>query len=161
MVSTPTFDPNPFVTGISTDDFAKLRDSDDLPLFNRSLQGQYPPGSIIKPIIGLAGLHYGIISASSTVTDPGWYKLPNEDRLYRDWKKGGHGERVNLHEAIAGSCDVFFYDLAYKLGVDKIHKFSSQFGLGLASGIDSTHERSGLLPSRQWKYEKKTYLGFR
>ena len=160
MVSTPTFDPNPFVTGISINDFAKLRDSDDLPLFNRSLQGQYPPGSIIKPIIGLAGLHYGVISASSTVPDPGWYKLPNEDRLYRDWKKGGHGDRVNLHEAIAGSCDVFFYDLAYKLGVDKIHSFSSQFGLGSVSGIDSTHERSGLLPSRQWKYEKKNLPWF-
>ncbi len=155
MVSTPTFDPNPFVTGISNNDFARLRDSEDLPLFNRSLQGRYPPGSIIKPIIGLAGLHYGKITASSTVADPGWYKLPNEDRLYRDWKKGGHGDFVNLHEAIAGSCDVFFYDLSYKLGVDKIYNFSSQFGLGSVSGIDSTHENPGLLPSRQWKYNNK------
>lgn len=155
MVSAPTFNPNPFVTGISNDDFSMLRDSENLPLFNRSLQGQYPPGSIIKPIIGLAGLHYGAITASSTVADPGWYKLPNDDRLYRDWKKGGHGDFVNLHEAIAGSCDVFFYDLSHKLGVDKIYNFASQFGLGKTLGIDSTHEQSGLLPSRQWKYENK------
>mgnify|MGYP001378168556 CR=1 FL=1 len=155
MVSTPSYDPNPFVTGISTIDYAKLRDSIDLPLFNRSLQGQYPPGSTIKPIIGLAGLHYQVITADSTVPDPGWYQLPNDDRFYRDWKREGHGHKVNLHDSIAESCDVFFYDLAYQLGVDKIHDFSSLFGLGVRSGIDSTSERSGLLPSRQWKVAKK------
>ena len=155
MVSTPSYDPNPFVTGISTIDYAKLRNSIDLPLFNRSLQGQYPPGSTIKPIIGLAGLHYQVITADSTVSDPGWYQLPNDDRFYRDWKREGHGHKVNLHDSIAESCDVFFYDLAYQLGVDKIHDFSSLFGLGVRSGIDSTSERSGLLPSRQWKKAKK------
>ena len=86
MVSTPSYDANPFVTGISNNDYTKLRESIDLPLFNRSLQGQYPPGSTIKPIIGLAGLHYRVVSASSNVADPGWYQLPNDDRLYRDWK---------------------------------------------------------------------------
>ena len=155
MVSTPSYNPNPFVTGISTVNYAKLRNSVDLPLFNRSLQGQYPPGSTIKPIIGLAGLHYDVITADSTISDPGWYRLPNDERFYRDWKREGHGHKVNLYDSIAQSCDVFFYDLAYRLGVDKIHDFSRLFGLGLISGIDSTSERSGLLPSRQWKVAKK------
>ena len=160
MVSTPTYDANPFVTGISTENYAKLRDSIDLPLFNRSLQGQYPPGSTIKPIIGLAGLHYRVVSASSNVADPGWYQLPNDDRLYRDWKKGGHADFINLHDSIAQSCDVYFYDLAYKLGVDRIHDFSVHFGLGVRTGIDSTNERSGLLPSREWKKQNKNQPWF-
>ena len=160
MVSTPTYDANPFVTGISTENYAKLRDSIDLPLFNRSLQGQYPPGSTIKPIIGLAGLHYRVVSASSNVADPGWYQLPNDDRLYRDWKKGGHADFINLHDSIAQSCDVYFYDLAYKIGVDRIHDFSAHFGLGERTGIDSTNERSGLLPSREWKKQNKNQPWF-
>lgn len=160
MVSTPSYDANPFVTGISTEDYAKLRESIDLPLFNRSLQGQYPPGSTIKPIIGLAGLHYRIVSASSNVADPGWYQLPNDDRLYRDWKKGGHAHFINLHDSLAQSCDVYFYDLAYKLGVDRIHDFSAQFGLGSRTGIDSTNERRGLLPSREWKKQNKNQPWF-
>ena len=160
MVSTPSYDANPFVTGISTKDYAKLRESIDLPLFNRSLQGQYPPGSTIKPIIGLAGLHYRLVSATSNVADPGWYQLPNDDRLYRDWKKGGHSHFINLHDSIAQSCDVYFYDLAYKLGVDRIHDFSAQFGLGARTGIDSTNERSGLLPSREWKKQNKNQPWF-
>ena len=160
MVSTPSYDANPFVTGISTEDYAKLRESIDLPLFNRSLQGQYPPGSTVKPIIGLAGLHHRIVSASSNVADPGWYQLPNDDRLYRDWKKGGHAHFINLHDSLAQSCDVYFYDLAYKLGVDRIHDFSAQFGLGSRTGIDSTNERSGLLPSREWKKQNKNQPWF-
>lgn len=155
MVSTPSYDANPFVTGISNNDYTKLRESIDLPLFNRSLQGQYPPGSTIKPIIGLAGLHYRVVSASSNVADPGWYQLPNDDRLYRDWKKGGHASFIDLHDSIAQSCDVYFYDLAYKLGVDRIHEFSAQFGLGERTWIDSTSERSGLLPSREWKKQTR------
>lgn len=155
MVSTPSYNPNLFVTGISEDDYSKLRDSIDLPLFNRSLQGQYPPGSTTKPIIGLAGLHYDVVTPQTTVADPGWYQLPNDDRLYRDWKKGGHAARVDLHDAIVESCDVYFYDLAYKLGIDRIHEFLTEFGLGSMTGIDSNNERSGLLPSRDWKRATK------
>ncbi|MBT8149028.1 MAG: penicillin-binding protein 2 [Gammaproteobacteria bacterium] len=151
MVSTPSFDPNLFVTGISTQDYAKLRDSIDLPLFNRSLQGQYPPGSTIKPIIGLAGLQYGVVTPATAIDDPGWYQLPNDQRYHRDWKRGGHGASVNLHQAIEQSCDTYFYDLAYKLGIDRIHAFAQHFGLGAKTGIDSSNERSGLLPSRAWK----------
>jgi penicillin-binding protein 2 len=155
IVSTPSYDPNLFVTGISTRDYSALRDSQDLPLFNRSLQGQYPPGSTLKPIFGLAGLHYGVVNAYSAVRDPGWYKLENDDRLYRDWKEWGHGKTVAFKQAIAESCDVYFYDLAFKLGIDRIHDFSAQFGLGRVTGVDQTSERAGLLPSSEWKKTAK------
>lgn len=155
LVSAPGFDTNLFVTGISSRDYAALRDSKDLPLFNRALQGQYPPGSTVKPIFGLAGLHYGVITPQHRVYDPGWYQLPNDERFYRDWKKGGHATWVDLEMSIVESCDTYFYDLAYKLGIDRIHEFTEPFGLGSATGIDSTNERSGLLPSRQWKRQMK------
>ena len=157
LVSTPSFDANLFVNGISSKDYSELRDSHDLPLFNRALQGQYPPGSTIKPILGMAGLHYGVITANTRMYDPGWYQLPNEERRYRDWnwKRGGHGANVDLQMSIVESCDVFFYDLAYKLGIDRIHDYLYPFGLGHATGIDNTNERSGLLPSRDWKRKMK------
>lgn len=151
MMSTPSFDANWFVNGISRKQYQSLNESLDLPLFNRALQGQYPPGSTVKPIYGLAGLHYGVITAGSTVADPGWYQLPNDDRLYRDWKRQGHGKQVNLDQAIVESCDTFFYDLAYQLGIDRISEFAGYFGLGASTGADNTNERQGLLPSRQWK----------
>lgn len=155
MVSVPSYNPNLFVTGISEEDYSELRDSRDLPLFNRSLQGQYPPGSTTKPIIGLAGLHYNVVSPESTVRDPGWYQLPNDERFYRDWKRGGHAEKINMQTAIVESCDVYFYDLSYRLGIDRIHAFMSEFGLGEPTGIDSSNERAGLLPSREWKRASK------
>ena len=155
MVSTPSFDANLFVGGISRKDYSKLRDSLDLPLFNRALQGQYPPASTVKPLYGLAGLHYGLITPQTRVRDPGWYQLPNDDRLYRDWtwhtKKRGHGESVDLEQSIVESCDTYFFDLAYRMGIDDIHSFMAPFGFGSKTGIDSTNERSGLLPSREWK----------
>ena len=155
MVSTPSFDNNAFVKGISQSEYRALSQSIELPLFNRSLQGQYPPGSTIKPILGLAGLHHGVVSEFTTVADPGWYKLPNDDRLYRDWKRSGHAERINLHDAIVQSCDVYYYDMAFNLGIDRIHPFMEHFGLGRKSGIDSTSEASGLVPSRTWKRSVK------
>lgn len=155
LVSTPGFDSNVFVNGVSTTDYSALRDSPDLPLFNRAVQGQYPPGSTIKPVLGLAGLEYGVIDANETIRDPGWYVLPGETRRFRDWTLKvlgrGHGNAVNLHQAIEESCDVYFYDLAHRMGVDRIHDFAAQFGLGVVSGLDTTHERSGILPSRAWK----------
>lgn len=155
LVSTPSFDANLFVNGISRRDYARLRDSLDLPLFNRSLQGQYPPGSTVKPIIGLAGLHYEVITPQFQVSDPGWFQLPNDDRFYRDWKKGGHAPKVALEQAVVESCDTYYYELAYSLGIDRIHEFAKDFGLGSQTGIDTTHERSGLLPSREWKRKFK------
>lgn len=155
MVSTPSYDTNLFINGISNDKFSELRESHDLPLFNRALQGQYPPGSTLKPIFGLAGLYYGVIDKNTKVRDPGWYQLPNDERYYRDWKRSGHGEYVDLKQAIEESCDVFFYDLAYQLGIDRLHEFSTAFGLGIKTGIDSVGERDGLMPSRQWKRKNK------
>lgn len=155
MVSTPSFDANLFVGGISSKDYSVLRDSRDLPLFNRSLQGQYPPGSTVKPFFALAGLHYEVITPQTAVRDPGWYQLPNDERLYRDWtwksRRRGHGDYVKLEQAIAESCDTYFWDLAYKLGIDHIHDFAEQFSFGQETGVDNTNERSGLLPSREWK----------
>ena len=151
MVSTPGFDSNLFVNGISVADYSRLRDSADLPLFNRSVQGQYPPGSTIKQIWALAGLHYGVIDPAWTVADPGWYQLPNDERFYRDWKKEGHGDRVGLGTSIEQSCDIYYYELAYKLGIDRLHEFAGPFGFGTLTGIDMTSERSGLMPSREWK----------
>ena len=155
MVSTPSFDPNLFVGGISSRDYSLLRDSNDLPLFNRSLQGQYPPASTIKPHYGLAGLHYGLVTDETRIPDPGWYQLPNDERLYRDWTwqktKRGHGISVDLEQAIVESCDTYYYDLAYRMGIDRLHDFMEPFGFGKKTGVDNTSERSGLLPSREWK----------
>lgn len=150
LVSTPAFDPNLFVTGISGPAYAALRDSPDMPLYNRALQGTYPPGSTMKPFFALAGLYYGAVTPSTRVFDPGWYQLPNDSRFYRDWRKEGHGS-VDVKQAIAQSCDVYFYDLAHKLTIDRLHDFAAQFGFGAPTGIDNTHERGGVLPSREWK----------
>jgi penicillin-binding protein 2 len=160
LVSTPSFDPNLFVNGISNTDYDRLNKSLDLPLFNRALQGQYPPGSTIKPIIGLAGLEYNLMEPSTIVKDPGWYQLPNDDRRFRDWKKRGHGNKVNLHLAIEQSCDVYFYHLANKMGVDRLHDFAAKFGLGAATGIDLFNEKMGLLPSSKWKRRVKNQAWF-
>ncbi len=157
LVSTPGFDTNLFVNGISTRDYSALRDSLDVPLFNRAIQGQYPPGSTIKPMMGMAGLESGLVTPSSTVPDPGWYRLPGDSRRYRDWilrvRGGGHAPQVNLNMAIAESCDVYFYDLARRLTIDGMHDFLSPFGLGARTGVDTTNERPGVLPSTRWKRE--------
>lgn len=150
-VSAPSFDANLFVTGISYKDYRLLNQSRDLPLFNRFLQGQYPAGSTIKPVIGMAGLHHNVITPQDTIYDPGYYRLKNDDRLYRDWKRTGHGAKVDLKQAIAESCDTYFYALGNNLGIDLMHDFGRQFGLGQKTGIDIPSERRGLWPSRDWK----------
>ena len=150
LVSMPIFNPNLFVNGISYDSYNALRDSSKSPLFNRALSGQYPPGSTSKPFYGLAGLEGAITSVEKDVYCIGYYKLPNEPRRYRDWKKQGHGH-MNLNDAITQSCDVYFYDLAYRMGIDRMSEFLASFGFGVKTGVDSTGERTGLLPSREWK----------
>ena len=150
LVSMPSFDPNLFVNGISSADYSDLRDSSSRPLFNRALTGQYPPGSTTKPFFGLAGLEYNVIGPRQTVFCGGYYQLPNDERKYRDWKKEGHGS-MDLDGAITQSCDVYFYELSYNLGIDRMSEFMKQFGFGSRSGIDSTSERPGLMPSREWK----------
>ncbi len=150
LVSMPTFDPNLFVNGISYKNYDALRNSIKRPLFNRALSGQYPPGSTTKPFFGLAGLEARTVSRKTKIFCPGFYRLPNEDHKYRDWKKQGHGH-MDLKGAITQSCDVYFYDLSYRLGIDKMSAFLDKFGFGKRTGIDSTGEARGLLPSREWK----------
>ena len=154
LVSRPGFDPNPFVYGISSKSYNALQQSDDQPLFNRALRGQYPPGSTIKPFIGLAGLEYNVTEFHHKLYCPGYYQLPNLKHKYRDWKHWGHGS-VDLNDAITQSCDVYFYDLARTLGIDRLYEFLHQFGFGEKTGIDLVGERAGLLPSRDWKKRVK------
>ena len=159
FASRPGFDPNPFVSGISGKEYKALQDSADQPLYNRALRGLYPPGSTVKPFLGLAGLEYGVTDFSHRLFCPGYYKLPNVDHKYRDWKKFGHG-MVDMNEAITQSCDVYFYDLAMALGIDKMHEFLDKFGLGKRTGIDLVGEADGLLPSRDWKKRNRNQAWF-
>lgn len=150
LVSTPGYDPNLFVTGISNADYTALRDSPDLPLFNRAIRGRYPPGSTVKPIIALAAIDSETVSPNHTVWDPGWYTLTQGGRKYRDWKRGGHGT-VNLKLAVAQSCDVWFYDAGYRMGVDPMSDYLGRFGFGQVTSLDLPEALSGILPSREWK----------
>ncbi|HAB03330.1 MAG TPA: penicillin-binding protein 2 [Pseudomonas sp.] len=150
MVSNPSFDPNLFVTGISFKAYAELRDSIDRPLFNRVLRGLYPPGSTIKPAVAIAGLDSGVVNASSRVFDPGYYQLPNYDHKYRNWNRTGDGW-VDLDTAIMRSNDTYFYDLAHKMGIDRLSTYMNKFGIGQKVALDMFEESSGLMPSREWK----------
>ena len=150
MVSQPSFDPNLFVTGIGFKAYAELRDSIDRPLFNRILRGLYPPGSTIKPAVAIAGLDSGVVTASTRVFDPGYYQLPNYDHKYRNWNRTGDGF-VDLDSAIMRSNDTYFYDLAHKLGIDRLSTYMNQFGIGQKVSLDMFEESAGLMPSREWK----------
>jgi penicillin-binding protein 2 len=150
LVSTPGYDPNPFVTGISSKDYSALRDSDDLPLFNRAIRGQYPPGSTVKPMTGLAAIDSESVPPNHTVWDPGFYTLTKGGRRYRDWKRGGHG-KVDMELAFAQSCDVWFYDAGYKMGVSVMSDYLDRFGFGSVTSLDLPEAVPALLPTAEWK----------
>jgi penicillin-binding protein 2 len=150
LASNPTYDPNPFVNGISVDDYRALQQNRARPLYNRALRGQYPPASTLKPFIGMAGLDHGTRSPDERIFCRGHYQLPGLDHRYRDWKRSGHGH-TDFVDAVAESCDVYFYDLAYNLGIDAMSSFLKQFGFGERTGIDLPSELDGILPSREWK----------
>jgi penicillin-binding protein 2 len=150
MVSKPAFDPNLFVHGISGKDYRAILNAPGRPLFNRTLLGGYEPGSTIKPFVGLAGLELGVVTPEDRVFSTGQYFLPGVSRPFRDWKKGGHGW-VNLLGALEQSVNTYFYQLAYDLGIDRMHDYLDQFGFGQPTGIDMLGENSGVLPSRGWK----------
>jgi len=150
LVSTPGYDPNLFVTGISSRDYSALRDSIDLPLFNRALRGGYPPGSTIKPVIALAALETDTITPEKRIWDPGFYQINQNGRRYRDWKRSGHGW-VNLNDAMAESCDVWFYEVGHKMGVDPMSDFLGRFGVGADTSLDLPEAITSFLPSREWK----------
>ncbi|SDI42031.1 peptidoglycan glycosyltransferase /cell elongation-specific peptidoglycan D,D-transpeptidase [Pseudomonas delhiensis] len=159
MVSQPSYDPNLFVTGISFKDYSALRDSIDRPLYNRVLRGLYPPGSTVKPAVALAGLDAGVVTPGSRVFDPGYYQLPNYDHKYRNWNRSGEGW-VNLETAIMRSNDTYFYDLAHKLGIDRLHDYMSRFGFGQRVSLDMYGESPGLMPSREWKRATRRQVWF-
>ncbi len=150
MVSAPSFNPNLFVNGISTDDYKVLSDVLDRPLYNRAVRGLYPPASTIKPFIALAGLNQGLATPRDHIYDPGWFRLPGVKHAYRDWKHTGHG-LVDIKRAIMVSCDTYFYQLGNKMGINAIEPMLRQFGFGQLSGVDLFEEASGLVPTPQWK----------
>jgi penicillin-binding protein 2 len=150
LVSTPAFDPNAFTEGLTLAEYSALQSDPGKPMFNRALRGQYPPGSTVKPLVALAGLQYLEENPRKKHFCPGYFTLPDSSHRYRCWKKEGHGQ-VDMHDAIAQSCDVYFYALGLELGIDRIHDFLGKFGLGTVTGIDIPGEKPGLLPSREWK----------
>lgn len=150
MVSQPGFDPNLYVSGFPYQLYNALRDSPDNPFLNRAIRGQYPAASTIKPFIGLAGVDQGYVTWDYTINDYGKFQLPTDDRIYNDWKRGGHG-RVNMTTAVAESCDVYFYELAYKMKLESIHDILDQFGFGKVTTADVYNPFSGINPSREWK----------
>ncbi len=150
LVSAPAFDPNIFASGMSTDDFSALQSDPGQPLFNRAIRGAYPPGSTIKPMLSMAALQTGATNLTRRNFCRGFYSLPGSTHRYRDWKPEGHGA-MDLHDAIAQSCDVYFYEISTTLGIDKMHTYLDQFGLGQYTGIDMVGEHRGLVPSREWK----------
>ena len=154
MVSSPSYDPNVFVNGINTQNYQKLANSKDRPLYNRAVRGLYPPASTIKPYIALAGLENGVVDTSFKIYDPGWYKLPNSTHAYRDWKKTGHGS-INISRAITVSCDTYFYQLGHRMGIKAIEKMLRQFGYGQMTNVDLLEEAPGIVPNAQWKQSKR------
>ncbi|WP_457808180.1 penicillin-binding protein 2 [Kushneria sp. EE4] len=161
MVSEPGFDNNRFVTGIDTKSYAALRDDVDMPLYNRASRGQYPPASTVKPYMASAGLEYGLIQPSDTVYDPGYYQLPNDSRRYRNWLRWGHG-RVDMKRAITVSNDTYFFNLAHRMGIDRLSDFMHKYGFGEDHSLDVWGAGDGLMPSRDWKrgrYNQAWYPG--
>ncbi|MFB2538918.1 penicillin-binding protein 2 [Acinetobacter sp. c3-l95] len=150
LVSSPSFNPNLFVTGISSTDYAALRDNPDQPLYNRAVQGSYPPASTIKPVAAMGGINYGFIDWNTRIFDPGYFQLPGDSHKFRDWKKGGHGI-VDIHKAIRDSSDTFFYVLSFRMGIEKMHEWMTQFGYGQKTGVDLPNESVALYPSPEWK----------
>lgn len=148
LVSTPGFDPNVFARGVTAEEWRALTEDPAHPLNNRAIQGQYPPGSTFKIVLAIAALEERVIQPETTFFCPGFLTVGS--RVFRDWKQGGHGF-VNLHKGLVESCDVYFYLLGQKLGVDRIAKYARDLGLGEVAGIELDHEKPGLIPDTQWK----------
>ena len=162
MVSAPSYDANLFVSGISQKNYSELLNSADNPMFNRAIQGQYPPGSTVKPLFGLIALDNKTVSPSTRIEDPGFFFMEGIERPWRDHnsERGGHGKGVDLAKAIIESCDVFFYKMGIKTGINILSSNSSAFGLGAKTGIDLPGEAIGIMPSRTWKKESRNSSWF-
>ncbi len=155
LASAPGFNPNQMVSGLDQATFRGLAAAPSQPLFNRAISGRYPPGSVIKPFLGAAGLAAGTMGINETLYCTGTYNLPNVSRTWRDWRPEGHG-RIDFTQSVAQSCDIYFYELANRMGIDQMHNWMTRFGFGLSTGIDLPGERSGIMPSTTWK---RTRLG--
>ncbi len=154
LVSNPRYDPNIFVRGVTPSEFSALQNAPDRPLYNRAVRGQYPPGSTIKPFYAIEGLDSETVTPGFKINDPGYFSLPNSRHVYRDWKKGGHGV-VDVYRAIVVSCDIYFYNLAVKMGIDKMEDILKRFGFGANTGLDIDEELSGNVPNPQWKKQNR------
>ena len=161
MVSTPSYDPNLFVDGISSKDYKALLQDENRPLYNRAIQAAYPPASTVKPYVAVSALSAGVITRNTSLFDPGWWQLPGSEKRYRDWKKWGHG-RLNVTKSLEESADTFFYQVAYDMGIDRLSEWMNKFGYGRRTGIDLPQENPGNMPTREWKmkrFKKPWYQG--
>ncbi|UVK77240.1 MAG: peptidoglycan DD-transpeptidase MrdA [Sodalis sp. Fle] len=161
LVSNPSYDPNMFVDGISSKDYHNLLKDENRPMINRATQGIYPPASTVKPYISVSALTLGIIDKNFSLFDPGWWQLPGSKKRYRDWKRWGHGQ-LNITKALEESADTFFYKVAYDMGIDRLSEWMTKFGYGQYTGIDLSEERTGVMPTREWKmkrFKKPWYQG--
>ncbi|KTD98738.1 penicillin-binding protein 2 [Pseudoalteromonas sp. CR1] len=149
LYSNPSYDPNLFVHGISSKNYKALLNP-DRPLINRATQGRYAPASTIKPHMAILALEENMVTEGTTMWDPGFFEIRNVEHKWRDWKRWGHGH-VDVYKAIEESCDTYFYDTAYRLGITKISNFMANFGFGDLSGIDIHEETTAILPSKEWK----------
>ena len=160
-VSQPTFNPNLFTNGIDEINWKRLNSSIHKPLLDRVVSGLYPPGSTIKPFVAFAALENNVRNPPFSIQDQGFFIMPNSSKIFKDWKKGGHGE-VDIIKAIAVSCDTFFYGLGIELGIPKLNNMLRKFGFGDKTNIDIPNEKKGLIASPKWKankYKKKWYQG--
>lgn len=157
IASKPTFNPNKFAAGITLGNWRKLINDEMHPLQNRSIHSQYPPGSTYKIAVAYAALEEGVIDPETTIYCPGHFKLGRG--RYRCWKKNGHGT-VNLHDALVQSCDVYFYTVGHRMGIDTLARYAKKFGFGSPTGVGLSREKNGLVPSTQWKLKnrKKPWL---
>lgn len=155
LVSSPSYDPNLFVGGISSAKYKALLEDTDKPLFNRAMLGNYPPASTVKPFIAVSALSEGVITPKTVVRDPGYWQLPGTEKRYRDWMRWGHG-KVDITKSLEESVDTFYYQVAYDMGIDRLHFWMSKFGYGERSGVDlsPSEESRAILPNREWKLNR-------
>jgi penicillin-binding protein 2 len=151
-VSSPSFDPNMFAKGIGQEEWSSLSSDKNLPMLNRAIQSQYPPGSTFKIVMAIAGLEEGVIDGATKVDCRGGISFGRWH--FGCWRKGGHGS-ISLHRALVESCDVYFYEVGKRLGIDKIYEYATRFGLGKATGIPLGSEKKGLIPNTKWKMEAR------
>ncbi|QJC32953.1 penicillin-binding protein 2 [Enterobacteriaceae endosymbiont of Donacia semicuprea] len=161
MVSTPSYDPNLFINSFKNQNLNILLKNNNHPLVNRVIQGIYPPASTVKPYLSLVALDLNLIDENTILFDPGFWKIPKVNQIYKDWKKNGHGY-LNITKALQESSDSFFYQLSYNIGINKIHQWMTKFGYGKLTNIDLFNEKLGNMPTKKWKFNNiqvPWYLG--